>query len=39
MAFSGLSPNQFSRAGAGKPLFGSTMGFHFSILHIGASFG
>jgi hypothetical protein len=39
MAFSRLSPDQFSRTGAGKPLFGSTMGFHFPILHVGGSFG
>jgi hypothetical protein len=39
MAFSRFSPDQFTRAGAGKPLFGSTMGFHFSIFHVGASFG
>jgi hypothetical protein len=29
MALSRLSPDQFARAGTGKPLFGATMGFHF----------
>jgi hypothetical protein len=39
MASSRLSPDQFSGAGPGKPLFGSTMGFHLPFLHIDASFG
>jgi hypothetical protein len=33
MASSRLSPDQFSRAGAGKPLFGSAMSFHFPFFH------
>jgi hypothetical protein len=33
MASSRLSPDQLSRAGAGKPLFGSAMRFHFPFFH------
>jgi hypothetical protein len=39
MAPSRLSPDQLSGAGAGKSFLGSTVGFHFPVFHVAASFG